>query len=162
RSIRVGGDKMDEAIIQYVKRKYNLSIGTGVSETIKINFGLALPEDERKVMEIKGTNLVTGIPTTMVIRDEEIREALTESVNAIIEAMKGVLELTPPELAADLVDKGIVLAGGGALLANLGTIVREETRLPVAIADDPLTCVVKGAGRVLDQLNLLRDVTISS
>lgn len=158
KSIRIGGDKMDEAIIQYIKRKYNLSIGTGVAETIKVNFGLALPEEERRVMEIKGTNLVTGIPMTMEIRDDEIREALAEPTNAIVEAVKQVLEMTPPELAADLVDKGIVLAGGGALLRNMDIVLREETRLPVTIADDPLTCVARGAGKVLDEIKLLRDV----
>jgi len=160
KSIRIGGDKMDEAIIQYIKRKYNLSIGTGVAETIKINFGLALPEEERRIMEIKGTNLVTGIPMTMEIRDDEIREALAEPTNAIIEAIKQVLEMTPPELASDLVDKGIVLAGGGALLRNMDIMLREETRLPVTIADDPLTCVVRGAGKVLDEIKLLRDVAV--
>lgn len=162
KSIRIGGDKMDEAIIQYIKRKYNLSIGTGVAETIKINFGLALSEDERRVMEIKGTNLVTGIPMIMEIRDDEIREALAEPTNSIVEAVKQVLEMTPPELAADLVDKGIVLAGGGALLRNMDLILREETRLPVTIADDPLTCVARGAGKVLDEIKLLRDVAVSS
>ncbi|HHL39936.1 MAG TPA: rod shape-determining protein [Deltaproteobacteria bacterium] len=160
KSIRIGGDKLDEVIIQYIKRKYNLSIGTGVAEKIKMTLGLAMPDEEEQIMEIKGSNLVTGIPATMEINSREIREALNEPINTLIEAVKQVLETTPPELAADLVDKGIVLAGGGALLRNLDVILREETSLPVTIADDPLTCVVKGAGKVLDEIRLLRDVTI--
>jgi rod shape-determining protein MreB len=160
KSLRVGGDKFDDAIIHYIKRKYNLGIGTGVAETIKITLGLPLPEQSGDTMEIKGSNLVTGIPTTMVIEAGEIREALNEPVGAVIEAVKQVLENTPPELAADLVDKGIMLAGGGALLKNLDMIMREETRLPVTVADDPLTCVVRGAGMALDNIELLKDVTI--
>lgn len=159
KSIRVGGDKLDEVILQYIKRKYNLSIGTGVAENIKMTLGLPLPDQMEKI-EFKGSNLVTGIPTTMEIDSGEIREALNEPINALIDAVKHVLETTPPELAADLVDKGIVLAGGGALLKNIDSVLREETQLPVTIADDPLTCVVKGAGKVLDEIKLLRDVTI--
>jgi len=159
-SVRVGGDKMDEAIIQYIKRKHNLFIGTEAAESIKMTLGLALPGEEKKTMEIKGRNLVTGIPTTMEIGGEEVREALTEPLSAIIDAVKSVLERTPPGLAADLVDKGIVLAGGGALLRNLDTILREEVKLPVTIADDPLTCVVRGAGKILDEIKLLREVTL--
>ena len=161
-SVRVAGDKMDEAIIQYIKRKHNLFIGTEAAEAIKINLGLAMPGEERKPMEIKGRNLVTGIPTTMVLDGEEVREALTEPLTAIIEAVKAVLERTPPGLAADLVDKGIVLAGGGALLKNLDVILREEIQLPVTIADDPLTCVVRGAGKALDEMKLLREVSLPS
>ena len=161
-SVRVGGDKMDEAIIQYIKRKHNLFIGTEVAESIKMTLGLALPGEEKKTMEIKGRNLVTGIPTTMEIGGEEVREALTEPLSAIIDAVKSVLERTPPGLAADLVDKGVVLAGGGALLRNLDTILREEVKLPVTIADDPLTCVVRGAGKILDEIKLLREVTLHS
>ena len=161
-SVRVGGDKMDEAIIQYIKRKHNLFIGTEAAESIKMTLGLALPGEEKKTMEIKGRNLVTGIPTTMEIGGEEVREALTEPLSAIIDAVKSVLERTPPGLAADLVDKGIVLAGGGALLRNLDTILREEVKLPVTIADDPLTCVVRGAGKILDEIKLLREVTLHS
>ncbi|MCP3676907.1 MAG: rod shape-determining protein [Deltaproteobacteria bacterium] len=160
KSIRVGGDKLDEAIVQYIKRKYNMAVGTGVAEHIKMNLGIALLDDERQVMEIKGSNLVTGIPTTMDIGDEEIRESLNDAINTIIDAIKHVLETTPPELAADLVDKGIVLAGGGALLKNLDVILREETKLPVTIADDPLTCVARGTGRVLDEMKLLKEVTL--
>ncbi len=160
KSIRVAGDKLDEAIVQYIKRKYNMSIGTGVAEHIKMTLGLSLMDGERTTMEIKGSNLVTGIPTTMEIGDDEIRESLNDAINTIVESVKSVLEVTPPELAADLVDKGIVLAGGGALLKNLDVIIREETKLPVTIADDPLACVVKGAGKVLDELKLLKEVTI--
>lgn len=160
RSIRVGGDKLDEAIVQYIKRKYNMAIGAGVAEHIKMTLGIALMDDERQVMEIKGSNLVTGIPTTMDIGDEEIRESLNDGINTIVDAIKHVLETTPPELAADLVDKGIVLAGGGALLKNLDVILREETKLPVTIADDPLTCVARGTGKVLDEMKLLKEVTL--
>lgn len=161
-SVRVGGDKMDEAIIQYIKRKHNLFIGTETAEAVKINLGLSLPSEEKKTMEIKGRNLVTGIPTTMELDGEEVREALTEPLSAIIDAVKSVLERTPPGLAADLVDKGIVLAGGGALLKNLDVILREEIKLPVTLAEDPLTCVVRGAGKVLDEIKLLREVTLPS
>lgn len=160
KSIRVGGDKFDEVIIQYIKRKYNLSIGTGVAETIKMTLGLTTPDEEHKTVEIKGSNLVTGIPATITIEAGEIREALTDPINALIEAVKQVLETTPPELAADMVDKGFVLAGGGALLRNLDVVLREETKLPVTIAEDPLSCVVKGAGKVLGELKLLREVTL--
>ncbi|MDH4227488.1 MAG: rod shape-determining protein [Deltaproteobacteria bacterium] len=160
KSLRVGGDKFDEAIVQYIKRKFNLAIGTGVAETIKMEYGLCLPEDEVVMMEIKGSNLVTGIPATIEISSHEIREALNEPLNALVEAIKQVLETTPPELAADMVDKGIVLAGGGALMKNLDVILRDETKLPVTIAEDPLTCVVKGAGKALDDIKLIREVTI--
>jgi rod shape-determining protein MreB len=160
KSLRVGGDKLDEAIAQHIKRKYNLSIGTGVAERIKIEKGLTLPDDEDETMEIKGSNLVTGIPTTLDISVKEVREAMIEPINALIESIKQVLETTPPELAADMVDKGIVLAGGGALIKGLDVIIREETKLPVTIAEDPLTCVVKGAGKVLDEIKLLKEVTI--
>jgi rod shape-determining protein MreB len=160
KSIRVGGDTFDEVIIQYIKRKYNLSIGAGAAETIKMTQGLTTPEEEHKTMEIKGSNLVTGIPATITIEAGEVREALNEPINTIIEAVKQVLETTPPELAADMVDKGIVLAGGGALLRNIELVLREETKLPVIIAEDPLTCVVKGAGKVLGEMKLLKEVTI--
>jgi len=162
KSIRVGGDLMDEAIVQYVKRKYNFLIGATAAENIKINFGLASDSEERKTMEIKGRDLVTGIPVTMEIVDQEIKDALSEPINAIVEAVKITLERTPPELAADIVDKGIILAGGGALLKNLDNLLREETKLPITIAEDPLTCVAKGSGKVLDELELLKDVTVSS
>ncbi|MBI5235205.1 MAG: rod shape-determining protein [Deltaproteobacteria bacterium] len=160
KSVRIGGDKLDEAIVQYIKRKYNLSIGTGVAESIKMSVGLPLPDDHLPKIEIKGSNLITGIPTTLEIEPCEIRDALNEPISALVEAIKHVLEITPPELAADLVDKGIVLAGGGALIRNLDILIREETKLPVTVADDPLTCVVKGAGKVLDEMKLLKEVTI--
>ncbi len=160
KSVRVGGDKFDEAIAHYIKRQYNLAIGPAVAENIKMSVGLPMPEEGDEVMEIKGSNLVTGIPTTMEIKTSEVREALNEPVGSIIDAVKHVLENTPPEIAADLVDKGVVLAGGGALLKNLDILIREETKLPVTIADEPLTCVVKGAGMALDQMELLKEVTI--
>jgi rod shape-determining protein MreB len=158
-SIRVAGDKMDEAILQYVKRKYNLLIGERTAELIKINIGSAYPEENPQSIEVKGRDLVTGIPKTLEITSEEVREALTESINTIIDTVRITLEGTPPELAADIVDKGIVLVGGGALLKNLDILLREVTSLPITIADDPLSSVVLGAGRVLDNEKLLHTVT---
>jgi len=155
-SVRVAGDKMDEAIVQYVKRHYNLLIGERSAELIKIMIGSAYPSKEAKVVEVKGRDLVTGIPKTIEINSEEIRESISEPINAIIEAIRIALEKTPPELAADIVDKGIVLSGGGALLKDLDLLIREITSLPVTIAEDPLTTVVMGSGRVLDDINLLR------
>jgi len=160
RSVRVAGDKMDEAIIQHIKRKYNLLIGERTAELIKITIGSAYPGNEIQTMEIKGRDLVAGVPKTIEITDEEIREALMEPVHQVVESVRIALERTPPELASDIVDKGIVLAGGGALLRNIDVLLREETGLPVTLADDPLTAVVMGAGKVLDELSLLRDVTV--
>ncbi len=160
RSVRVGGDKMDEAIIQYIKRKYNLLIGERTAELIKITIGSAYPGDEIQTMQIKGRDLVAGVPKTVELSDEEIRDSLLEAINQIVEAVRVALERTPPELASDIVDKGIVLAGGGALLRNLDVLLREETGLPVMVADDPLTAVVMGAGKALDELSLLREVAI--
>ncbi|MEN8687837.1 MAG: rod shape-determining protein [Desulfuromonadales bacterium] len=169
KSVRVGGDKMDEALAQHLKRKYNLLIGERTAEEIKISIGSAYPdslssakESKMDSMEVKGRDLVSGIPKTLKIDAQEIREALSESINAIVEAVRIALERTPPELAADIVDKGIVLAGGGALLRNLDVLLREETGLPVVIAEDPLSCVVLGSGKVLDELDLLKQVAISS
>jgi rod shape-determining protein MreB len=169
KSVRVGGDKMDEAIAQHLKRKYNLLIGERTSEAIKIQVGSAYPENNSvakegwaDTMEVKGRDLVSGIPKTLEIGAQEIREALSEPINAIVEAVRIALERTPPELAADIVDKGIVLAGGGALLRNLDQLLREETGLPVVIAEDPLSCVVLGSGKVLDELDLLKQVTVAS
>lgn len=162
KSVRVGGDKLDEAIVQHLKRKYNLLIGERTAEQIKIEIGSAMPESEIRRMEVKGRDLVSGIPKTLEINSSEILEALTETVNAIVEAVRVALERTPPELAADIVDKGIVLAGGGAYLRNLDQLLREETGLPVVIAEDPLSCVALGSGKVLDELDLLRRVTVSS
>jgi rod shape-determining protein MreB len=160
KSVRVGGDKMDEAIIQYIKRKYNLLVGERTAELIKITIGSAYPGTELQTMEIKGRDLVAGVPKTVEITDEEIRDSLLEPINQIVEAVRIGLERTPPELASDIVDKGIVLAGGGALLRNLDTLLREETGLPVMLADDPLTAVVMGAGKMLDEMALLKDVAI--
>jgi rod shape-determining protein MreB len=160
KSIRVGGDKMDEAIVQYVKRKYNLLVGERTAELVKITIGSAYPGDEIQTMEIKGRDLVAGVPKTVEITDEEIRESIVEPINAIVEAVRIGLERTPPELASDIVDKGIVLAGGGALLRNLDTLLRDQTGLPVMLADEPLEAVVMGAGKVLDELTLLRDIAI--
>jgi len=161
-SVRVAGDKMDEAIVQYVKRHYNLLIGERSAELIKIMIGSAYPSKEAKVVEVKGRDLVTGIPKTIEINSEEIRESISEPINAIIETIRIALEKTPPELAADIVDKGIVLSGGGALLKNLDLLVREVTSLPVTVAENPLTTVVVGSGRVLDDINLLRLTASSS
>ena len=160
RSVRMGGDKMDEAITEYIKRKYNVLIGEHTAELIKITLGSAYPGIEIQTMEIKGRDLVAGVPKIVEISDEEIREALMEPVRQIVESVRIALERTPPELASDIVGKGIVLAGGGALLRNLDVLLREETGLPVSIAADPLTAVVMGAGKVFDHLSLLRDVAV--
>jgi rod shape-determining protein MreB len=161
-STRVGGDKMDEAIINYVKRKYNLLIGERTAELVKISIGTAYPTDEIQTMEVKGRDLVAGVPKTLELKSDEICEALAEPVNTVVESVKIALESTPPELAADIVDKGIVMTGGGALLANLDLLLREATGLPVMLAEDPLTAVVLGTGRCLDELELLREVTVRS
>ncbi|APR99474.1 rod shape-determining protein [Pajaroellobacter abortibovis] len=160
-SVRVGGDKMDEAIAAYLKRKYNLSVGEQTAERIKLRIGNAYPLDKQLTMEVKGQDLVAGVPKTVVIHSDEVREALTEPINAIVEATLLALEKTPPELASDIVDKGVVLAGGGALLTNLDVLLREETGLPVIICDDPVSAVVLGSGKVLDHMELLKEVTIS-
>ncbi len=161
-SSRVGGDKMDEAIINYVKRKYNLLIGERTAEIVKINLGTAYPIDGSETIEVKGRDLVAGVPKILEMKTEEVREALSEPINAVMESVKIALERTPPELAADIVDKGIVLVGGGSLLRNLDVLLRETTGLPVMLAEDPLTAVAMGAGRTLDELPLLRDITIRS
>ena len=160
RSIRVGGDKMDEAIIQHIKRRYNLLIGERTAEQIKMTIGNAFAFDEPRSMLVKGRDMIAGVPRTVEISSDEVREALAEPVTAIVDAVRVALERTPPELAADIVDKGIVLAGGGAMLANLDVILREETRLPVMIAEKPMSCVVLGTGRVLDELDLLKVVAV--
>jgi rod shape-determining protein MreB len=160
RSVRVAGDKMDEAIIQHIKRKYNLLIGERTAELIKITIGSAYPGNEIQTMEIRGRDLVAGVPKEIEITDEEIREALQDPVRQIIESVRIALERTPPELASDIMDKGIMLAGGGALLRNLDVLLREDVGLPVTLAEDPLTAVVMGAGKALDELSLLRGVTV--
>jgi rod shape-determining protein MreB len=161
-STRVGGDKMDEAIINYVKRKYNLLIGERTAEVVKLAIGTAYPIDEIRSMEVKGRDLVAGVPKTLELKSDEICEALGEPVNTVVESVKIALESTPPELSADIVDKGIVMTGGGALLSNLDLLLREATGLPVMLAEDPLTAVVLGTGRCLDELELLRDVAVRS
>jgi rod shape-determining protein MreB and related proteins len=162
RSVRLAGNEMDDAITQYIKRKYNLLIGERTAEQIKIEIGSAYPLDEPLSMEIKGRNLIEGIPKTLVIRDEEIREALAECVGTIVNAVRVALERTPPELSADIVDKGIVLTGGASLLRNLDKRIREETSLPVTLADDPLSSVVLGTGKMLSDFNLLKKISIDS
>lgn len=163
KAVRVGGDKMDEALIAHMKRRYNLMIGERTSEQIKIEIGSAYPSNGEapREMEIKGRDLISGIPKTITINEDEIREALREPVNVILDTIKVALENTPPELAADIVDRGIVLAGGGALLRGLDLLIKEETGLPVIVADDPLTAVVRGVGKMLDELELLRKIAIN-
>ena len=161
RSVRIAGDEMDEAIVQYIRKNYNLLVGERRAEEIKIRLGSAYPMGgERKTMEVKGRDLIDGIPKTIVIGDDEIREALREPIMTIVEAVRTALERTPPELAADIVDKGIVLTGGGALLKGLDLLLRQETNLPITIAEDPLSCVALGTGKVLDELDLLKKVAI--
>ncbi len=160
KSVRVGGDKMDEAILQHIKRKYNLLIGITTAEIIKTGIGNAYAGEQVETIEVKGRDLVTGIPKILTIDSDEVRQAISEQVETIVETVRIALEQTPPELAADIVDTGIVLAGGGALLKNLDILLREETKLPVTITDDPLSTVVLGSGRALDNINILREVTI--
>jgi rod shape-determining protein MreB len=160
RSVRVAGDKMDESILQHIKRKYNLLIGLQTAELIKVNVGNAYPTEEPECIEVKGRDLVTGIPKILTIDSEEVRKAISEQVETIVETVRIALEQTPPELSADVVDKGIVLTGGGALLKNLDVLLREETRLPITITEDPLTTVAIGAGKVLDNLVLLREIKV--
>jgi rod shape-determining protein MreB len=162
RSVRLAGNEMDDAITQFIKRKYNLLIGERTAEQIKIEIGSAYPLDEPLTMEIKGRNLIEGIPKTLVITDEEIREALSECVGTIVNAVRVALERTPPELSADIVDKGIVITGGGSMLRNLDKRIREETSLPVTLADDPLSSVVLGTGRMLSDFGLLKKISIDS
>ena len=161
RTVRVAGNEMDEAIIQYIKRAYNLLIGERTSEQVKVEMGSAFPLDEPLSMEIKGRDLVKGIPKTITVSDTEIREALSETVNVILDAVRVALEQTPPELSADIVDRGIVLTGGGSMLKNLDKRLREETGLPVAMAEDPLSSVVFGAGNMLSDFDLLRKISIA-
>jgi rod shape-determining protein MreB len=160
RSVRIAGNEMDDAIMQYMKRKYNLLIGERTAEMIKITVGSAYPLDKPITMEVKGRNLIEGVPKTVVIADEEIRVALSEPVATIMNAIRVALERTPPELSADISDRGIVLTGGGALLKNLDRRIREETGLPVSIAEDPLASVVLGTGRMLTDFKLLRRIAI--
>lgn len=160
RSVKVGGDKLDDAIIQHMKRKYNLLVGERTAERIKCEIGTAFPLDEVLSMEVKGRDLLQGIPKPVIVNSDEVRDALADPVGAIVEAIRSALEGTPPELSADIVDKGIVLTGGGSLLQNLDKLIREETGLPVTRSDDPISAVVLGAGKALDELDLLKDVAI--
>lgn len=160
RSVRIAGNEMDEAIIQYIKKKYNLLIGERTAEQVKIELGSAFAMDEELSMEIKGRNLMEGVPKTIVITDAEIREALSDTVAIIVNTVHEALEKTPPELSADILDRGIVLTGGGALLKKLDVRLREETGLPVTVAEQPLYSVVLGAGKMLDNIDLLRKVTL--
>ena len=160
RSVRVAGNEMDEAIIQYIKRKHNLLIGERTSEQIKINIGSAAPLEQPMTMEIKGRDLIEGIPKTIEITDDEIREALSDGIATVVNAVRVALERTPPELSADIVDKGIVLTGGGALLKNLDVRLKAETGLPVYLAEDPLCSVVLGTGTMLQEMSLLRQISL--
>ncbi len=160
KSVRVGGDKMDEAIIQHVKRKYNLLIGERTAERVKIEIGTASPTEVVMTMEVKGRDLVAGIPKSVVIDSDEIREALSEPVSAIVDSVRSVLERAPPELCADIVDKGIVMTGGGSKLRNLDTLLSQETGLPVFLCDEPEFAVVLGTGAALDEIDILKDVAL--
>jgi rod shape-determining protein MreB len=160
KSVRVGGDKMDEAILQYIKSKYNLLIGERSAELIKTTVGNAYRADEVEQMQIKGRDLSTGIPKIIGIDSDEVRQAIIEQIKTIVETVKSALEQTPPELAADIVDNGIVLTGGGALLKGLDKLLREETGLPITITEDPLTTVVLGSGKALDEIDTLREIMI--
>ena len=161
KSIRIGGDEMNEAVIEYLKKTYNLMVGERTSEEIKIKIGSAYPLEEEMSMEVKGRDLVAGLPKTVTVTSEEIRESLQEPLRAILEVIKISLERTPPELAADLIDHGIVMAGGGSLLRGLDKLISEETGLPVHITDDPVTAVANGTGIVLSEIQYLKKVTVS-
>ena len=160
KSVRVAGDKMDDSILQYIKRKHNLAIGERPAEEIKTTLGNVLPEEPYETMDIKGRDLVSGIPKTLTITSKEIQSAISEQVEVIVDAVRVALEQTPPELSADIVDQGIVLTGGGALLKNLDTLLKNETGMPIIVADDPLSSVVLGSGRALDNLEILREIAI--
>jgi rod shape-determining protein MreB len=160
KSVRVAGNEMDEAIIQYIKKKYNLLIGERSAEQVKLEIGSAFPLDEPITMEIKGRDLIEGIPKTLTVTDSEIREALNEPISVIVNAVRVALERTPPELSADIVDRGIVLTGGGSLLKSMDKLLREETGLPVSVAEDPLSSVVLGTGKMLSDFDLLRKISL--
>jgi rod shape-determining protein MreB len=160
KTIRIGGDEMDEAIIEYLKKAYNLLIGERTAEEIKIKIGSAYPLEEEVTLEIKGRDLVSGLPKAVTISSEEVREALSEPIKAILEVTKISLERTPPELASDIIEHGIVMAGGGSLLRGLDKIISEETGLPVHVAENPLTAVVEGTGKILDNIKYLKRVTV--
>ena len=160
KSVRIAGDEMNEAIVNYIKKKYNLLIGERTAESVKMEIGSAYPMEQLMTMEVKGRDLVAGIPKTLIISDEEIREALAETFSTIVEAVKIALERTPPELAADIVDKGVVVAGGGSLIKGLDTLLREATGLPITLASDALSAVALGSGKALCDINLLKKIAI--
>jgi rod shape-determining protein MreB len=160
KSVRVAGNEMDEAVTQYIKKRYNLLIGERTAEQVKLEIGSAFPMDEPMTMELKGRDLIEGIPKTLTVTDAEIREALAEPISVIVNAVRVALERTPPELSADIVDRGIVLTGGGSLLKGLDKLLREETGLPVSVAEDPLSSVVLGTGKMLSDFNLLRKISL--
>ena len=162
KTVRIAGDEMDEAVIQHLKRTYNLMIGERTAEEVKIRIGSAFAMDDETTMEVKGRDLVAGLPKTLTVSSQEIREAMAEPVNTIVEAVKLTLEQTPPELSADLVDRGITLAGGGSLLSGLDKRLSEETGLPVNMAENPLNTVVVGTGKILDEIRVLKKVAISA
>ena len=157
-SIRVGGDELDDAIVQFLKKNYNLMIGEQTAETVKMTIGSAHPQGDEREMDVKGRDIVSGIPKTVRIHSGEVREALQEPIMAVVEAVRAALERTPPELASDIVDRGIVMTGGGSLLRGLDALLHENTNLPINVDDDPLTCVVRGTGRILDDPNKYRGV----
>ena len=160
KSLRIAGDNIDEEIVQYMKRKYSLLVGERTGEIIKTTIGCAYPDKEIRTVEVKGRDLISGIPKIVEINSEEVREAIAEPISLIVDTVKDALENAPPELAGDIVDRGIMLTGGGALLRNLDVLIREETGLPVTVADDPLSTVARGAGMALDQLDVLKEVTM--
>ena len=160
KSVRVAGDKMDESILQFIKRKHNLAIGERTAELIKTTIGNVMPEEPYETMEIKGRDLVSGVPKTLTTNSKEIQSAIAEQIDVIIDAVRVALEVTPPELAADIVDQGIMLTGGGALLKNLDKALKEATGMPILVADDPLSSVVIGSGKALDNMDILREVCI--
>jgi len=161
-SVKVAGDQMDDAIMNYVKRRYNLLIGEHMAEKVKIEVGSAYPLEERKTMMVKGRDMISGIPRTVVVNDAEIREALEDPIHAIVNALRTALENTPPELAGDIIDRGVVITGGGSMLPGLATRFQEETNLPIITVDDPLTSVVLGVGKVLDEIDLFRKINLLS
>lgn len=160
RSIRVGGDDIDESIVHYIKRKYNLMIGERTAEDVKISLGSAMPENDKKTMLIRGRDMVSGLPKTLELTSGEINTAMQDPISAILEAIRITLEKTPPELAADIMDRGLVMTGGGSLLTNFDRMISKETGIPVVLAENPLDCVVLGTGKVLDQLNLLKRISL--
>ena len=160
-SIRVGGDEIDSAIVSFLRKNYNLLVGEPTAEMIKIQIGSATPMGEEREMDVKGRDLVSGIPKTVRIHSEEIRESIQEPIQQIVEAVRRALEITPPELASDIVDRGIVMTGGGSLIRGLDQLLMEETNLPIHVDEEPLTCVVRGAGRILDDLHRYRSVLAS-